>query len=196
MFRPRFFPECTRPRWLTSFLPPLQNKRIRRKTDKVILAILTWVYFLQVIDKAVLGTGAVYDLAADAGLVGNQYSMLGTIAPIAQLAWQPFSAWLIVKVPHRILMPTLILGWGIAETCMAACNSFPGLLACRFSLGLFEAGCLPLFTIITGMWYRRVEQPNRVALWYSMNGISTIAASALSYGLGHIKSDVLHPWQM
>lgn len=143
-----------------------------------------------------LGTGAVYDLAADAGLVGNQYSMLGTIAPIAQLAWQPFSAWLIVKVPHRILMPTLILGWGIAETCMAACNSFPGLLACRFFLGLFEAGCMPLFTIITGMWYRRVEQPNRVALWYSMNGISTIAASALSYGLGHIKSDVLHPWQM
>lgn len=118
------------------------------------------------------------------------------MAPIAQLAWQPFSAWLIVKVPHRILMPVLIFGWGLAETCMAACNDFSGLLACRFFLGLFEAGCMPLFTIITGLWYRRVEQPNRVAMWYSMNGLSTVAASALSYGLGHIKSDLLHPWQM
>lgn len=93
-------------------------------------------------------------------------------------------------------MPTLILGWGLAETCMAACHNFAGLLACRFFLGLFEAGCMPLFTIITGQWYRRVEQPNRVAIWYCTNGLSTIAASALSYGLGHIPSDRLHPWQM
>ena len=28
--------------------PRLQNRRIRRKTDMVILSILTWVYFLQV----------------------------------------------------------------------------------------------------------------------------------------------------
>lgn len=55
---------------------------------------------------------------------------------------------------------------------------------------------MPLFTIITGQWYRRVEQPVRVSIWYSMNGISTIVASALSYGLGHIESDILHPWQM
>jgi MFS family permease len=148
------------------------------------------------LDKAVLGTGAVFNLQNDAGLTGHQYSLIGSISPIAQLAWQPFSAWLIVKVPHRILMPTLILGWGIAETCMSACNNFTGLLICRFFLGLFEAGCMPLFAIITGQWYRRVEQPIRVSIWYSTNGISTIVASALSYGLGRIESKVLYSWQM
>lgn len=30
-----------------------QNRRIRRKTDQVILAILVWVYFLQILDKSV-----------------------------------------------------------------------------------------------------------------------------------------------
>lgn len=55
---------------------------------------------------------------------------------------------------------------------------------------------MPLFTIITGLWYRRVEQPIRVALWYSMNGTSTMVASAISYGLGHVKSSVLSEWQM
>ncbi|RLL96885.1 hypothetical protein CFD26_106693 [Aspergillus turcosus] len=172
------------------------SKRICRKTDRVILVILVWVYFLQILDKSVLGYGATFGLQTDTHLTGNQYSLVGSIAPIAQLAWQPFSSFLIVKVPHRILMPSLVLGWGIAQTCMAACHSFRGLMATRFFLGLFEGGCLPLFSVITSQWYRRAEQPIRVAAWYSTNGLATIVAAALSYGLGHIKSDLLKEWQI
>lgn len=122
--------------------------------------------------------------------------MVGSIAPVAQLAWQPFSSFLIVRVPHRILMPVLVLGWGIAQTCMAACSSYAGLLACRFFLGLFEGGCLPLFSIITTHWYRRAEQPIRVAAWYGTNGLATVIGSALSYGLGQIMSERMKSWQM
>ncbi|KAL4778504.1 major facilitator superfamily domain-containing protein [Aspergillus varians] len=172
------------------------NKRIRRKTDRRILVILIWVYFLQILDKTVLGYGATYGLREDTNLTGNQYSLVGSIAPIAQLAWQPFTSFLIVKVPHRILMPILVLGWGIAQACMAACHNFAGLMVTRFLLGLFEAGCLPLFSIITSQWYRRAEQPLRVAAWYSTNGLATIVAAALSFGLGHIKSDILAEWQI
>jgi MFS family permease len=185
---------------------------IRRKTDKVILVILIWVYFLQVrfpvafsqsrthtsqiLDKSVLGYGSIFGLQTDTGLVGNQYSLIGSIAPIAQLAWQPFSSILIVKIPHRILMPSLVLGWGIAQAAMAGCHNYAGLLATRFFLGLFEAGCLPLFSIITNQWYRRSEQPIRVAAWYGTNGAATIFASAISFGLGHIHSETLKSWQI
>jgi MFS family permease len=150
----------------------------------------------QILDKSVLGYGSIFGLQKDTKLQGNQYSLVGSIAPIAQLAWQPFSSYLIVKVPHRILMPSLLLGWGIAQTLMSICHNYSGLLAARFFLGLFEAGCLPLFSVITAQWYRRAEQPIRVAAWYGTNGAATIAASALSYGLGHIKSDALKSWQI
>jgi len=93
-------------------------------------------------------------------------------------------------------MPSLVLGWGIAQAAMAACHSYSGLLVTRFFLGLFEAGCLPLFSVITNQWYRRSEQPIRIAAWYSTNGLATIAASALSYGLGQIHSETLKSWQM
>lgn len=79
---------------------------------------------------------------------------------------------------------------------MAACKNYGDLLAARFFLGLFEAGCLPLFSIITSQWFRRAEQPLRVAAWYSTNGIATIVASALSYGLGHIPTTTLESWQI
>lgn len=150
----------------------------------------------QILDKSVLGYGALFGLETSTNLVGNQYSFVGSIAPIAQLAWQPFSSFLIVKVPHRILMPCLCLGWGIAQSAMAACKSYGDLLAARFFLGLFEAGCLPLFSIITSQWFRRAEQPIRVAAWYSTNGLATIVASALSYGLGHIPSKTMEGWQI
>ncbi len=160
------------------------------------MSILVWVYFLQILDKSVLGYAATFGLQESTGLTGSQYSFLGSIAPIAQLAWQPVSSVLIVRVPHRILMPALVLGWGIASAALAACHDFPTLLAARFFLGLFEAGCLPLFSVITSQWYRRAEQPLRVAAWYGTNGIATIVASALSYGLGHIQSPLLESWQM
>lgn len=172
------------------------NKRILRKTDKHVLPILVWVYFLQILDKSVLGYGSVFGLQRDTGLVGTQYSWVGSIAPVAQLAWLPFSSWLIVRVPPRILMSLLIFGWGTAQTCMAASHNFGGLMATRFFLGLFEAACLPLFGVLTSQWYRRQEQPLRVAAWYGTNGLATMLGSALSYGLGHIPSSSVHSWQI
>ncbi|KAK3502129.1 major facilitator superfamily domain-containing protein [Neurospora crassa] len=172
------------------------NRRILRKTDLTILPILAWVYFLQILDKTVLGYGAIFGLREDAHLQGNQYSLIGSIAPIAQLAWQPFSSILIIKVPHRILMSVLVLGWGIAQCLTPLCKTFSALLAVRFFLGLFEAGCLPLFSVITAHWYRRSEQPVRVAGWYGTNGLATIFAAALSFGLAKIHSHVLASWQI
>jgi MFS family permease len=150
----------------------------------------------QILDKTILGYSAIFGLQEDLGLEGSQYSLIGSIAPVAQLAWQPFSSVLIVKVPPRILMPALLFGWGVAQACVPACRGFGGLLADRFFLGLFEAGCLPLFSVITAQWYRRAEQPLRVAAWYGTNGLATIVAAALSYGLGKIESPVLRAWQM
>lgn len=40
-----------------------QDRYIRRKTDKRILTILIWVYFLQILDKSVLGYGNVFGLS-------------------------------------------------------------------------------------------------------------------------------------
>ena len=153
------------------------NKRIRRKTDLNILPILVWVYFLQVMDKTTLGYAAVFGLQKDTNLTGSQYSLVGSISPIAQLAVQPFTNVLIVWVPPRILMPILITGWGVAQASMAACHGYSGLMATRFFLGLFEAGCLPMFSLITSHWYRRSEQPLRVAAWYSMNGIVSLTSN-------------------
>lgn len=56
---------------------------------------------------------------------------------------------------------------------MAFSTSFGPLLANRFLLGLFEAGCLPLFTVIATSFYRKIECTWAIAMFYSQNGIGT-----------------------
>ncbi|KAJ7099672.1 major facilitator superfamily domain-containing protein [Mycena epipterygia] len=155
------------------------NRRILRKTDIRLLSISCAdfglgallrirVYWLQILDKSVLGYAATFGLKTAAHLHGNKYSTLGSMNAIAQLAWMPFSSYLLIHVPPCILMSVLP--------------------ACHFLLGLFEAACLPLFAILTSVWYRRAEEPLRICMWYGTNGLGTIIASAFAYGFGNIKS--------
>lgn len=48
--------------------------------------------------------------------------------------------------------------------CHAACESFATLMVARFFLGVGEAAIAPGFTLITGMFYKRKEQPVRCVL--------------------------------
>ncbi|KAJ7099656.1 major facilitator superfamily domain-containing protein [Mycena epipterygia] len=159
------------------------NRRILRRTDIHLLSILAWV----LAPNSVLGYAATFGLKTGAHLHGNEYSTLGSMNAIAQLAWMPFSSYLLVRVPPRILMSVICSCWGIALCGMAASTTYPALAACRFLLGLFEAACLPLFAILTSVWYRRAEQPLRICVWYGTNGLGTIMTSAFAYGFSNIK---------
>ncbi|ORY82361.1 major facilitator superfamily domain-containing protein [Leucosporidium creatinivorum] len=177
-------------------LTEADSRRICRKTDLNILPLLCWVYFLQILDKSVIGYSAVFGLRQHAGLVGNQYSTIGAVGYYAQLGAQPLAAYLLVKLPVRQMMPAIVFCWGVSLCGMAASNNFGSLVGTRFLLGFFEAACLPLFSLVTISWYRRSEQPLRVAAWYGTNGVATMLGSAISYGLGHINSSVLYSYQI
>lgn len=85
-----------------------------------------------------------YGLSKDLGLEKKDYSLASSMTSIATLAWQPFSAYLIVRVNPRILMTVNVFCWGTSAACMAASNGRASLLVTRFLLGLFEAANIPL----------------------------------------------------
>ncbi|KAH7117547.1 major facilitator superfamily domain-containing protein [Dendryphion nanum] len=175
-----------------------ENKRVLRKIDLIILPILLSVYFLQSLDKTTLSYASVFGLIEDAKLNPNsdQYSWLGSIVYIAQLVMQPIVAVLLVKFPIGKFTGIMVFTWGCILCGMAGTTSFAGLMATRFLLGAFEAAVAPAFIAVVQMWYKRSEQTNRNAAWYSMLGIVNILGSLLSYGLGHIQSDRLHSYQI
>jgi len=173
------------------------NKRILRRTDIYMLSLLCMVYFLQSADKGIIGLTAVYGLKKDAHLVGNDYANIGNIGYYAQLGVQPLAAWILVKARYRQVLPVIITCWGIAVAGgLGGSRSYAGLMASRFFLGAFEAAVIPLFSIITIAFYRRSEQPLRVACWYSSYGLSTLFSSPIVYGFGRIHSHTLYRYQV
>jgi MFS family permease len=84
--------------------------------------------------------------------------------------------------------------WGGITVCTAAVKDYPGLMVQRFFLGVFEAGIAPAFSLITVQWYRRQEQPLRLAIWYSSVGVGTCLGTLLLYAIGQIKG-ALASWQ-
>ncbi|KAJ7141322.1 MFS transporter [Mycena epipterygia] len=173
-----------------------ENDRILRKTDMWLLPIMLGIYFLQQLDKSTLSYASVFSLVKDTHLVGYQYSALGSIVYAAQLIWQPVSSFFLVRLPVGRWLAFNILAWGITLSCMTTARNFSTLITARFFLGLFEATVAPTFVTITAMWWRRREQTQRTTFWYSMNGLTTVIGSILSFGLGHIHSPALKPYQI
>ncbi|KAK0105914.1 hypothetical protein ONS95_004427 [Cadophora gregata] len=173
-----------------------EEKRVLRMIDKRVLPLMLGAYFLQQLDKSSLSYTSVFNIQKDAGLHGRQYSWLGSILYIAQLVMQPLGALLLVKLPTGKLISTAIFLWGVTMCGMAACNSFKTLFAARFLLGSFESLIGPSLVAVTQMWWRRSEMTNRTSAWNAMNGITSVFGSLSTYGLGHIKSDKLHSYQV
>jgi cytochrome b subunit of formate dehydrogenase len=50
--------------------------------------------------------------------------------------------------------------------------------------------------VITASWYRRHEQPLRIAMWYGTNGVASMLGSLLAWLLSFIVSPVLYVYQI
>jgi MFS family permease len=173
-----------------------EERAVLKRIDLRVLPLLLGAYFFQQLDKSSLSYVSIFGLQKDAGLVGKQYSWLGSILYLAQLVMQPLAAFLLVKLPTGKVIAGAVVLWGSSLAIMSACTSFPSLLGLRFVLGSFEAMIAPACVATTTMWWRRSEQTLRTAYWNAMNGVTFIVGSLFTYGLGHINSDALYKYQI
>lgn len=111
-------------------------------------------------------------------LQGQQYSWASAVFYFGYLAWSPISSYLAVRLPLGKYLTVMVsvqppcitlckpltvirLIWGGVLMCHAAAKNFAGIMAARFFLGVGEAAIAPGFSLITGMFYKREEQPAR-----------------------------------
>ncbi|KAK5694614.1 hypothetical protein LTR97_009204 [Elasticomyces elasticus] len=76
------------------------------------------------------------------------------------------------------------------------CKSFGGLIVVRLLLGAFEAAVAPCLLIVTGMWYKREEQPLRIGCWYLGVGVGVVLGALVSYGFQFYEGQTFKSWQI
>ncbi|KIK64287.1 hypothetical protein GYMLUDRAFT_410740 [Collybiopsis luxurians FD-317 M1] len=176
-------------------LDPAEALRIRRKIDKHILPMMCLLYLVQFCDKSTLGYAAILGMNQDAHLTADQYNWLGTIFYLSYLAFEYPQNLALQRFPVGKWMSINIFVWSIALCLHAACNSFGGLFAVRFILGVCEGSITAGFMIVSSMFYTRKEQTLRVGYWFLMNGTAQIVLAFVAYGTLHITHSKLEPWQ-
>ena len=116
----------------------------------------------------------------------NHYQWLLTIFYITYITfeWQALM-WKIVP-PHKWLA-FCVFGWGLIATAQSATKNWSGMMACRFFLGINEAGFGPGIPYLLSFFYLRHEVGVRIAVFLSAAPLSTCFSGALAYGItsGH-----------
>ena len=84
---------------------------------------------------------------------------------------------------------------GIMATCQAAAQSWNGMMALRFFLGVFEAGFGPGVPFLMSFFYRRNELGLRCGMYLAAAPLASTFAGALAYGItsGH---PLLTSWRL
>lgn len=82
-----------------------------------------------------------------------------------------------------LFLPTCMIIWGIISGATGACQSFGGLLACRFFLGFIEAVYFPGCLFYLSSWYTRKELGFRTAVLYSGSLISGAFGGLVTAGI-------------
>ncbi|KAF5365557.1 hypothetical protein D9757_010906 [Collybiopsis confluens] len=180
-------------------LDPAEALNIRRKIDKHILPMMCSsdipVSPILFMDKTTLGYAAILGMNQDAHLTTDEYNWLGTIFYLSYLIFEWPQNLALQRFPVGKWMSINIFVWSVALCSHAACNSFGGLFAVRFILGVCEGSITAGFMIVSSMFYTRKEQTLRVGYWFLMNGTAQIILSFVAYGVLHITESKLEPWQ-
>ncbi|CAJ2513865.1 Uu.00g019840.m01.CDS01 [Anthostomella pinea] len=167
-------------------IDPLEEKKVVRKVDMMILPYLAVCYAFFYIDKTTLSYAAIFGIQDDLNLVGTEYSWLSSIFYFGFLAWALPTNLLMQRLPVGRYLGFNIFCWGAFLMMQAAAKNFAGLAALRALAGAAEACSDPSFMLITSMWYTRRQQPVRMGLWYTANGFGIALGGLLGFGIGNI----------
>ncbi|GAA5864731.1 hypothetical protein JCM1840_002211 [Sporobolomyces johnsonii] len=177
-------------------IDPAVERQVIRKLDCTVLVMFTLIFGLNYLDKIGLSYAAIFGMKTDLHLVGQDYSWCSSIFYFGQFLFEYPAIWLLHKFPIRTFVAVTIVIWSIVVGCHAAANDFAGMMAVRFFLGIAEGAVAPAFVLLVSFFYRKAEQPIRIAVFVSANAIAQICGALLLYGCGSIKNGAIEGFRI
>ncbi|KAK5051549.1 hypothetical protein LTR84_003201 [Exophiala bonariae] len=175
----------------TAQLTEINEKKLMRKVDWMIMPLMFSVYYLQYTDKTLLSSAAIMGVIEDTHMPDNGFSHLAMAFYISFLFCEIPQSYLIQHFPTAKYLACNVILWGVVVTLNAACHSFAPIVVLRVLLGVLEASAAPSLIILTSMWYKREEQVVRMGIWYQGTSIAPAVSSLVSYGFLHYTNS--HP---
>ncbi|TPX14532.1 uncharacterized protein E0L32_005224 [Thyridium curvatum] len=158
--------------------------RIRRKVDLRLIPILGILYSIAGLDRVNLSNARVAGMDEELGFnVGDRYSIALLVFFISYFIFELPSTLSLRWIGPRLLLNGLAFSWGVVMLGMGFAHDWRVIVACRFLIGVFEAGYLPCCLYLVSTWYQRYEVQQRMAMWYMINLFVSAFGNILAYAI-------------
>jgi len=124
------------------------------------------------IDRTNIGNANIAGLPADLHLHGTQFNAALAVFYVSYILVELPSNWILKKMKPSRWLPMLVAVWGTVTTLSGLVESYSGLIAIRFFLGLCEGGLLPGIIVYLSTLYKRHELQQRVGIFYASASLS------------------------
>jgi len=111
--------------------------------DVRLVPMLALLYLIAHIDRANIGNAKIEGLEASLNMTGTDYNVAVAIFFVPYILGEVPSNMLLTRFRPSWYIGFLVVAWGIVMTFTGVVQSFGGLCATRFLLGVFEAGFFP-----------------------------------------------------
>ncbi|KAF1956605.1 MFS general substrate transporter [Byssothecium circinans] len=166
-----------------------EETAVRRKLDRVIVPLTTFLYLLCFLDRTNIGNARIQGMERDLKLYGVRFNWVTSIFYIIYMFVEVPSNILLKLIGPKYYLPLLVFGFGFVSMCTAFVNSFGGLLVARAFLGVFEGGVMPGIAFFITCFYKRQELLFRVGIYVSAASMAGAFGGLLATGLARIP-----PW--
>ncbi|KAF2800959.1 MFS general substrate transporter [Melanomma pulvis-pyrius CBS 109.77] len=159
------------------------DKALLWKIDLWLIPWLSLLYLLSFLDRTNIGNARVAKMEPDIGMTGRDYNDALTIFFVSYAGAEPITNLLLKRLSPRVFFTSIIFLWGAIMTLMGLVQNQAGLLACRWFLGLAEAGLFPGVNYYLSCWYKRSELGFRAALFFSAAALAGSFGGLLAAGI-------------
>lgn len=140
-------------------------------------------YLTHTLDRANLGNAKTDTLEADLGLVGNQFSLLLILFYIPYALMNvPFTL-LSKRFNPSIVIPSIMVMWGIMAMAAAGTKNFGGILSVRIVMGAVEAAFFPCAIFYCSCFYTRRELSFRTSVFGQMGFIAGAISGLIAWSV-------------
>ncbi|KAF2174166.1 hypothetical protein M409DRAFT_62288 [Zasmidium cellare ATCC 36951] len=160
------------------------EKKLRRKIDSLIMPLVVLVYLMNYIDRNNYAAAKLQGLERDLNLNDTEYQVGLSILFVGYVLMQvPSNAMLNFCGKPSWYLGFFIIAWGLVSTLTSQVQSYGGIVACRFILGVVEAPFFPGILFYLSKWYTKSELNLRMSIFYSGSLISGAFGSLIAAGI-------------
>ncbi|SHI27187.1 MFS transporter [Desulfosporosinus lacus] len=171
------------------------RKKLYNKLIRFIIPLPFLLYFFNGLDRTNIGYAAL-TMNKELGISSVDFGIVTSVFFITYLIFQVPTNMLLERIGARKVIPTIVIGWGLATLLTFFAQNLTQLIVFRVLLGMFESGFFVGIIYWLTLWFPRSERGRVTAIFtLSLSVANIIGPPVAGYIIQYINFGGISGWR-